>query len=173
MIPRPTAEDAASFYFTYIDKVPDGADVLAVLAGGPAATRAAVAGVTSERERHRYAEGKWSIREVLGHIVDTERVFGYRAFHMSRGDRTPLPSMDQDVYAAHAGADDRPLADLLDELEWTRRGHLAMFAGFDAAAWQRTGTASDRLFRVSAFPYILAGHEIHHRQILIERYFGG
>jgi len=168
-LPRPAAEDAAPYYFTYIDQVPEG-DVLAVLAGGVAETRHLLEGLAPEREHHRYAPGKWTIREVLGHVIDAERVFGYRAFHMARGDRTPLPSMEPDDYAATAGADRRPVVELLDELDLVRRGHLALFGGLDAEAWERTGIASGVPFRVRALPFILAGHEIHHRRGLAERY---
>ena len=168
-LPRPTPVDAAPYYFTYVDQVPPG-DVLEVLAGGVAATRRAVAGLDPH---HRYAPGKWTVAEVIGHVLDAERVFGYRAFHLARGDAAALPGMDQDDYAATAGADGRPLADLLDELDAVRRGHLYLFRGLDAAAWERTGTASGAAFRVRALPFILAGHEIHHRGILAARYAGG
>lgn len=170
-LPRPTAADAAPYYFTYIDQVPEG-DVFAVLEAGVAETRRLLAGLPPEREHHRYAPGKWTVREVLGHVIDAERVFGYRAFHMARGDRTPLPSMEPDDYAATAGAGRRPVAELLDELDLVRRGHLALFRGLDAEAWERTGIASGLPFRVRALPFIVAGHEIHHRRGLAERYLG-
>ncbi len=170
-LPRPAPGDAAPYYFTYIDQVPAG-DVFTVLAGGVAETRRLLSGLAPEREHHRYAPGKWTIREVLGHVIDAERVFGYRAFHMARGDRTPLPSMEPDDYAATAGAHRRPVAELLDELDHLRRGHLALFRGLDEEAWERTGTASGVAFRVRALPFILAGHEIHHRRGLAERYLG-
>lgn len=166
---RPGAGDADAYYFTYIDQVPEG-DVLAVLEAGPAETRRRLAGLSEARELHRYAPGKWTLRDVLGHVVDTERVFGYRAFHMARGDAAPLPGMDQDDYARSAGAERRPVADLLDELDHLRRGHLALFRGFGDDAWERTGTASGCAFRVRALPFVLAGHEIHHRRVLAERY---
>lgn len=168
---RPTKDsaDAADYYFTYIDQVP-GPDVLAVLERGVAETRRTLLGLSEEQERHRYAPGKWTIREVLGHMVDTERVFGYRAFHIARGDAAPLPGYEQDDFAAVSGADARPLAELLDELDLVRRGHLALFRTFDAEAWERTGVASGSRFRVRAFPFILAGHEIHHRRVIAERY---
>lgn len=178
-LPRPTAGDAAPYYFTYIDKVPEGdgpqkdgseGDVLAILAAGVDETRHLLAGLTPEREHHRYEPGKWSIREVLGHVIDAERVFGYRAFHIARGDASPLPSMDQNDYAARCGAGRRPLAELLDEFDLLRRAHLALFRSLDAEAWERTGTASGYPFRARALPFILAGHEIHHRGILAERY---
>jgi hypothetical protein len=168
-LPRPTSADAADYYFTYIDKVPDG-DVLDVLSGGVAVTRRCLAGVGEAREGHRYAPGKWTLREVIGHVVDAERVFGYRAFHMARGDAAPLPGMEQEQYAATAGAERRRLGELLDELEHLRQGHLALFRSFDQTAWERVGTASGFPFRVRAFPFILAGHEIHHRRVIEERY---
>lgn len=168
-LPRPTAGDAAPYYFTYIDQVPDG-DVLEVLAAGVEETRSCLAGLDEEQERLRYAPEKWSLREVVGHVLDTERLFGYRAFHMARGDAAPLPGMDQDAWAAASGAHHRPVAELLDELDLVRRGHLALFESLDAEAWERTGTASGFSFRVRAMPFILAGHEIHHRKVLAERY---
>jgi len=171
-LPRPAPDDAASYYFTYIDQVPPG-DVLEVLAGGVADTRRLLAGLDAAGEQHRYAADKWSVAEVIGHVLDTERVFGYRAFHIARGDAAPLPGMDQDAYAATAGAARRPLADLLDELAAVRDGNLRLFRGLDAEAWERTGTASGVVFRVRAIPFILAGHEIHHRRILAERYLPG
>jgi hypothetical protein len=174
-LPRPGSDDAASYYFTYIDQVPQGhgLDVLAVLETGVAETRRLLADLAPEREHHRDAPRKWTVRDVIGHVVDAERVFGYRAFHIARGDTAPLPGMDQEVYAATAEADRRPLAELLDELDHLRRGHLALFHRLDEEAWERTGVASGVTFRVRAIPYILAGHEIHHRAILAERYLGG
>ena len=170
-LPHPTADDAASYYYTYIDKVPEG-DVLAVLESGVAETRRLLAGLQPEREHHRYAPGKWTIREVLGHVIDTERVFGYRALHFARAQAAPLPGMEQEEFAAVAGADRRPVAELLDELDLLRRSHVALFRSFDTEAWERTGTASGMSFRVRAIPFILAGHEIHHRRGLAERYLG-
>lgn len=169
-LPRPSrSDDAADYYFTYIDQVAEG-DVLALLETGVAETRRALAGLPEEREHHRYAPGKWTLREVLGHVVDAERIFGFRAFHIARGDNAPLPGMEQDDYAATSGADARSVADLLDELDLVRRGHLALFQSFGAEAWERTGVASGVPFRVRAIPFILAGHEIHHRRVIVERY---
>lgn len=168
---RPIADDAAPYYFRYIDQVPDG-DVLEILSGSLAESRRALRGVGPERETYRYAPGKWTIRDLIGHILDTERVFGNRAFHVARGDRAALPSMEQDDYVAAARADRRPLSEILDELEFVRRGNLAMFRSFDREDWERVGTAAGVSFRARAFPFILAGHEIHHRQVLVERYLG-
>src|SRR5262249_23610276 len=123
-----------------------------------------------KRGRHRYASGKWSVREVGGHVIDGERVFSYRALRMARGDETPLASFDQDLFVARSGSDQRTLADLFDELAHLRAANLRLFRGLEPEAWERTGTASDCTFVVCAFPWILAGHENHHRRILFERY---
>jgi hypothetical protein len=170
-LPRPQVGDAVAYYFTYIDQVPDG-DVLETLANELAATQRLLADLPAERETYRYAPGKWSIREVIGHVLDGERVFGYRAFHIARSGGGDVPSMDQDVFAAAAEADRRPLADLVAELAVVREGNLRLFRSLSAEAWERTGTASGNLFRVRAFPFILAGHERHHRQVLAAKYLG-
>ena len=168
-LPRPAPADAAPYYFNYIDLVPPG-DVLAQLAGGVAETRRVLEKLRPDRETYRYAPGKWSVRELVGHVLDAERVFGHRAFHIARGDPAPQPSMEQDDYVATAGADRRPLAEIVEELDLLRRSHLAMFQSFDADAWNRVGTAAGVSFRVRAFPFILVGHEMHHRRVLSERY---
>jgi uncharacterized damage-inducible protein DinB len=169
LLQRPAPADAGAYYFNYIDQVPAG-DVLALLAGGIAETRRVLAKIGPDRETYRYAPGKWSVREVLGHVLDAERVFGHRAFHIARGDAAPQPSMEQDDYVAAAGADRRPLAEIVEELDLLRRSHLAMFESFDAQAWNRVGTASGFSFRVRSFPFILVGHENHHRRVLAEKY---
>lgn len=168
-LPRPKPDHAHHFYFVYIDQVPDG-DVFEVLRTGVAETRTVLAGLGEDRELHRYAPGKWTVRDVVGHVVDTERVFGFRAFHIARGDRADLPGMDQDAFADAARASDRPVADWLDELEALRRSHLRLFSSFGEVEWSRVGKASGFPFRVSAFPWIMAGHEIHHRRVLAEKY---
>jgi uncharacterized damage-inducible protein DinB len=175
ILPRPDRDDADDFYFTYIDQVPEG-DVLGVLKHGVAETRRLISSrihdLPADWESHRYAPGKWSVRAVVGHVLDAERIFGFRAFWFARGAGEPLPGMDQDVFATHAGAEDRPVGDLLDELAVVREGYLRLFRGFDEAAWERTGVASGYPIRVRALPYIMAGHEIHHRRVLAERYLG-
>jgi hypothetical protein len=168
-LPRPGPQDAAPYYFQYIDLVPAG-DVLEILAGGLAETRRVLRELGPEREMYRYAPGKWTVRDLVGHILDTERVFGYRAFHIARGDMASLPSMDQEGFAATARAERRPLADLLDELDLVRRSHVWMFHSFDRETWERAGLAAGVNFRVRSFPYVMAGHEIHHRSVLVERY---
>jgi DinB family protein len=166
---RPEAGEVAPFYRGYLETVPEG-DVLALLERGPGELRAALSGLDESRGAHRYAPGKWSIKEVLGHVNDAERVFSYRALRMARGDTTPLASFDQDAYVARSLADRRRLADLLDEFAHLRAASVLLFRGFEPAAWERKGTASDCSFVVCAFPFILAGHELHHRQVLVDRY---
>jgi hypothetical protein len=110
------------------------------------------------------------VKEIVGHLIDAERVFAYRALRMARGDATPLASFEQDDYVAASGSDRRRLADLVDEFAHLRLANLRFFEGLEPAAWERRGTASDNSFVVCAFPYLLAGHENHHRRVLTERY---
>ena len=169
LVRRPRAGEVGAYYFAYIDLVPED-DPLAVLESGIAETRSLLARLGEARGSHRYASGKWSVKELVGHIADGERVFAYRALRMARGDQTPLAGFEQDDYVASSASDRRTLADLVDELAHLRAANLLFFRGLEPAAWERTGTASDNPFVVCAFPYILAGHERHHRRVLAERY---
>lgn len=166
---RPAADEHAEYYGTYISKVPEG-DVLDLLGGQLADTRATLSKLSPEHETFRYAPGKWSVREVVGHLIDTERVFAARAHWFARQADEPLPGMDQNLWAAASNACDRPLAELLDELEATRHANVLMLRGLSAEAWDRRGIASGVEFSVRALAFILAGHEIHHRRLLEERY---
>ena len=166
---RPQLSEYAEYYDTYVSKVPDD-DVFQVLAEQVDRTARLLGSLPAEWETYRYQPGKWSIREVMGHVVDVERVFGYRALSMARADPTPLPGMDENGWAVASNAGDRPLASLLEELRAARRSSLAMFGSFDDAAWGRSGVASDCPFSVRTFPYVVAGHEIHHRRVIEERY---
>ena len=169
VIRRPRPGELAPHYLGYVDEAGER-DPLAALESGLAETRALVLELGETRGGHRYAPGKWSVREIVGHLSDGERIFAYRAFRMARGDATPLASFDEDAYVAASGYDRRTLADLLDELTHLRRASLALFRTLDAAAWERTGTASGKSFVVCAFPWIMVGHENHHRRVLRERY---
>lgn len=166
---RPRRDEVGEYYFRYIDLVPEG-DVLAELERGLAETRALLARFGEARGAHRYQPGKWSVKEVVGHVIDGERVFAYRALRIARGDPTPLASFEQDDYVAAAGSDRRRLSDLADELAHLRAANLLLFRSLQPADWERRGTASDNPFVACAFPYILAGHETHHRRVLAERY---
>ncbi len=147
-------------------------DALAHLAAQGERTAALLAGISEARAGFRYAPGKWSLREIVGHLADTERVMAYRALRIGRGDPTPLAAFDQDAYVAAAGFDTRTLADLAGELAAVRRATVALFSHFDAAALARRGTASGKAVSVRALAGIIAGHELHHLAILRERYLG-
>ncbi|MGH9465698.1 MAG: DinB family protein [Thermoanaerobaculia bacterium] len=166
---RPDVADYAPYYRRYVDLVPAG-DILEQLAAEHPQSLALLATVSAERETFRYAPGKWSLREVVGHLVDAERVFAYRALHFARGDAAPLPSLEQDEWAAISNAGERPLAELLAEWSAVRTVTLATFRGLDAAAWERRGVASGNSFTVAALAYIILGHELYHRHGLEQRY---
>jgi hypothetical protein len=166
---RPAPGEVADYYRGYVE-LAEGGDVLALLERGVRETLDLLERLGEARGEHRYAPGKWSVKEVVGHVIDAERVFAYRALRMARGDTTPLPSFDQDLFVARAGFDRRTLADLGAELAHLRAADLCLFRSLEPAAWERTGMASDRPFVVCAFPWILAGHETHHRRVLAERY---
>jgi hypothetical protein len=169
-VPRPVEGDCAPYYFTYISEIAADEDVLAVLAGLDRSTAALLAPLTEAQAGHRYAPGKWTVREVVGHVADSERVFAYRALSIARGDAAPLPGFEENEWAAVSNADRRPLVDLLAELRAVRAASLALFQGFGAAEWERSGTASGKPVTVRALPYIIAGHERHHLAVLRERY---
>ena len=166
---RPDRTEAAKYYFTYIDQVPAG-EICGILEQQLPDTLQALAGISEERSLHRYAPGKWSIREVLGHINDCERLFGARAFWFARGFDTPLPSFDQNIAVAAAASDKRTWRSHLDEFEAIRAATLAFFKHLPQDAWPRRGIASGNPFTVRALAYMTAGHLIHHMEILKARY---
>ena len=171
MINRPSQAEFAPFYVGYVSLVPE-ADVIQVLEGQAADVRLQTRAFIPAREQFRYAEGKWSVREVLGHMTDAERVFGFRAFCFSRGDENPLPGFDENDYVARAGFDRRSLADLVQEFGQLREANLTILRRLDDEAWRRMGTASGKLVSVRALAYIMAGHVRHHLHILSTRYAG-
>jgi hypothetical protein len=166
---RPTETEFAPFFARYVALVPE-TDILAVLEQQPEQIRRLVGSVPAERETHRYAEGKWSVREVLGHLVDGERVFGYRAFCFSRGEAAALPSFDENQYVAAARSDATPLRELADELALVRRSNLVVLRRLEPREWARVGTASGKPVTVRALAWVMAGHPRHHVAILRERY---
>jgi hypothetical protein len=166
----PDRTEAAEYYFTYIDRVPRDTDVLRVLADQLPETVKLLESISDERSLHRYAPGKWSIREVVSHINDTERLFVFRALWFARGLEAPLPSFDQDVALAGAYADERPWRQHIDEFRAVRAASLAFFQSLRDDAWARRGIASGNPFSVRALAYITAGHVTHHALLLRERY---
>jgi hypothetical protein len=166
---KPAETEYAPFYAGYVSLVPEG-DILATLAGQVEEFRRFAAKVPPDREGFRYAPDKWSVREVMGHLVDGERVFGYRAFCFSRGEQAALPSFDEQVYVQSSSYDRLPLADLADELVGVRRSNVTFLRRLDAGAWTRTGTASGKTISVRALAYIMVGHCRHHFEVLRDRY---
>jgi hypothetical protein len=169
IVERPAASEVPDAYEEYVSRVPEG-DALPALERQIADVRRRLGAVSEERAGFRYAPDKWSVREVLGHLIDTERVFGYRALCIARGDATPLPGFDENAYAASSGHDRRTLATLLDEFEAVRRSHVALFAHLDPPATRRAGTANGRAISVRALAYVLVGHARHHLAVLEARY---
>ncbi len=169
---RPAPDEYAAYYEKYVSLVPEGG-VAETLERQAAETLALLRGLGEEQGGHRYGPGKWSVKQLIGHVIDTERIFAYRALAIARGERAPLPGMDQDEYMAGSDFDARTLAGLADEFEAVRRGNVLMFRALGPEAWARRGTASDNEVTVRALAYILAGHEAHHVRILRERYLRG
>ncbi len=168
---RPETTEFAPFYAGYVTAVPEG-DILATLRRSGDEWQAVLAALPEERAGYRYAEGKWSIRQVVGHLSDAERIFTYRALRIARGDQSPLASFDENAYAEAAGSDRRTLSALAAELRVVRESTIALYASLPNDAWTRTGTASSKTVSVRALAYITAGHAMHHLKILRERYLG-
>lgn len=167
---RPEAGEFAEYYGKYITKVP-GADVPGILASERLQMSRLFAGRSERDGNFRYAPGKWTIKEVLGHVTDAERIFAYRALRIARGDETPLSSFEQDDYVKSGGFASRTLADLMEEFDAVRGASISLFRSFDDAAWGRRGVASEKQVTARALGFITAGHQIHHRMILEESYF--
>lgn len=169
---RPGADEFAPYYAGYIARVPPGGlvSVLEEERGGP---RRMLEGLTDAQAEHAYAPGKWTIKEVMGHVTDTERVFAYRALRIARGDATPLPGFDQDAYVPAGAFGGRTLESLLDEFEAAREATVRLLGGIPEEAWLRRGVASGHTVSVRALACMAAGHELHHRTLLEERYLPG
>ena len=172
MIGFPTRTEAADYYFRYIDLVPEG-DICATLRSQAAETLSLLKTISEERSLHRYAADKWTMREVLNHINDTERLFVTRAFWFARGFDSPLPSFDQNIAISTAAADTRSWAKHVDEFSTVRAATLSFFENLPDAAWMRRGIASDNPFTVRALAFLAAGHVSHHVGILRGRYLEG
>lgn len=146
------------------------ADVVSALAAQVEQLSAGLAGLTAERAAHRYAEGKWSVREVVGHVIDTERVFGYRALSIARGETATLPSFDENAFARVSGHDRCPLSDLVNEFLQLRASHVLMFRHLVVDAWDAVGNVGGHATSTRAMAFIMVGHVRHHMQVLSERY---
>ena len=166
---RPDSTEYDAYYTDYVAKV-EGDRVIDALEAQLAEIGELLGPVDEAKGNSRYAAGKWSVKEVVGHLIDSERVFAYRALAIARGDRASLPGMDQDEYVAGANFDRRGVAELREELEHVRRSSVALFAGLDADAWGRSGIANGVSVTVRALAFIIAGHYAHHAAVLRERY---
>jgi len=169
MIPRPAPEEHAPYYGRYIERIPE-CDILEFLETQNRDTLALLAEFGDARGGFRYAPGKWSINQVVGHVTDVERVFAYRALVFSRADATPQAGMEQDDWAETADHDKRTLSSIAAELATVRKATVSLFRGFTDDMWTRVGVANDCRFTARAMPFIIAGHELHHVGVLRERY---
>lgn len=166
---RPAADEHGEYYGRYIQRVPEG-DILDLLTQQIAGTLALVSGLSDTQARYRPGPAEWSIKEVLGHVIDTERIFAYRGLCVARGDKTPLPGFEQDDYVRAATFDDYPLADLIEEFKLVRQTTVLLFRHLTPGTWERRGTASGFPLSARAAVYIIAGHERHHEESLRTSY---
>jgi len=166
---RPAKSEFLPYYERYITLVPDG-DVLSTLTTQMSETQALLHGLPASVATYRYAPEKWSVNEVIGHLIDSERIFGARALRFARNDPAPLPGFEQDDYVRNSTFDAYPLSELASELEIVRQSTIFLFRHIDEQAWTRRGVANNAEVSVRALAYIIAGHELHHREVLRSRY---
>lgn len=166
---RPEASEYASYYTSYIDAV-KGDNLMKILENQIFDVQAICSDISPDKENYSYAEGKWTIKEVLGHIIDAERIFAYRALRIARGDRKPLQGFDENAYVANARFDKRKLQDFAHEFSVVRESNLILFKTFDEAALDRRGIANDKEVSVRAILFIIAGHTKHHFNVMKQKY---
>jgi uncharacterized damage-inducible protein DinB len=166
---RPAAGEYPDFEHAYIVRVPAG-PLPVVLERQRVGTIALLRTVPASRADYAYAPGKWTIKDVVGHVCDTERIMAYRALRFARGDTTPLPGFDQDAYVPAGEFGARTLNSLIHEFDAVRRASIALFSDLPADGWTRRGTANGFVHTARALAYVIAGHELHHRAILQTRY---
>ena len=166
---RPEPSEYADYYDRYVSLVPDG-DIVTILRKQMETSVTLLKVLPSELGDHTYAPGKWTLKEVLGHVVDIEWVFTYRALCFARDSATSLPGVDQDALVRHANFSSRTLADMVEEFRHLRLANTVLFSSFGEEVLDRRGVASDCTFSVRSFPYIIAGHELHHMNVIKERY---
>jgi hypothetical protein len=168
-IGRPQVSEYAPYYDRYISLVPDG-DILEILRKQAESTAGLLSGLREEQGELRYAPDRWSVKELIGHIIDTERMFAYRALRFARNDATPLQGFEQEDYVGNAPHARCRMADLAEELGVVRRSTICLLRSLDQDAWLRRGAANANEISVRALAYVAAGHELHHIRILRERY---
>lgn len=166
---RPAKGDYAEYYQKYIDLV-NGEDIFRVLVEQNLESQNVLNSFSESRGNYRYADGKWTVKEVVGHMMDVERIFAYRALCIARGEKQPLPGMDQNIYVDKGNFNKRQLVDLNYEYRLLRESNILLFGGFDKSVLQNRGSASRYEVTVLALMFMTAGHEKHHLNILLERY---
>lgn len=169
MFHRPSKEDYPSYYDTYVSLVPDG-DIQASLAQSLKSTVDFLSGLSEEKAMYRYSAGKWSLKEVLGHITDTERIMGYRLLRIARGGKTPLAGFDENDFIKGASFDSSTFSERMEDYTSVRQSTLCLLRGLSDEAWARRGVANGHEVSAAALAYIIAGHELHHLNIIKERY---
>lgn len=172
MMERPQRGEIADYYFRYIDRVPQGADVLELLESQRKSAAALLGGIGEDQSRKRYAPDKWSMRQVLGHVTDTELLFLFRALWFARGFVDPLPSFDEKPSAQFQRADDVSWSSLVAAFDGVRAATIGFFRNLPPDAWSRSGIASGNPFTVRSLAFVIAGHLLHHEAVLRERYLG-
>ena len=172
MTTRPDATEYEPHYAPYVALVPDG-EIITILTSQLEKTLTLLRRLTEDRAGRAYAPGKWTIKEVLGHITDAERILAYRALCIARKDKTPLPGFEQDDYVAGANFNAQPISGLIEQFEAVRRSNLYLFGSFTDDAWKRRGTANGKEISTRALAYNIAGHELHHVGVLNSRYLAG
>jgi hypothetical protein len=169
-IQKPAAGEYKDYSAAYISKVPDDGMVLQYLQTDFETIRTLVIDLPEEKLLSAYAPGKWTLKEILVHMMDTERIFAYRALRIARNDKTDLPGFEQDEYTPYLYANERSIANIMEEYGLQRKSTVALFSNFDESAFTRTGFANGAPLSVRAALYIIAGHELHHLQIIREKY---
>ncbi|MBK7763033.1 MAG: DinB family protein [Bacteroidetes bacterium] len=170
MISAPKPGEYQPYFEQYIKEVSDDADILAWLEDIIMDTEEIILALPKSKHEYRYAEGKWTIKEILQHLIDTERIMCYRAMCIARGDQASLPGFEEDDYAAKSFANKRTVDALLDEFDMVRNCTIALFKSFDTSVLETIGTANGKQISVRALAYIIAGHELHHMKVIQERY---
>jgi hypothetical protein len=170
IVGRPEPGEYAPYYDRYISLI-SGSDILTTLDSERRKTMLLLSGRDEDDGNFRYAPEKWTAKEVVGHVCDTERIFAYRALRIARGDRTPIEGYEQDDYVRNGPWGRLALADVIEDYIAVRRATLTLLRNLDEAAWMRRGTANKNEVSVRAIAYVIAGHELHHRRILEEKYF--
>ena len=165
--PKPSEYDP--YYGTYISLVERG-DILRAMEQQLSETTAVLSQLTGQQGAYRYAPDKWSVKEMLGHLIDSERIFTYRALRVARGDKTPIEGFEQDDYVPYGRFDQRALATLVEEFASVRQSSLFLFKYLDTEAWMRQGIANRKEISVRALAYVIAGHELHHRKMIKDKY---